>query len=211
MKQNIMNKPIVLQLNANWMPVHNHTVKDAIIAMNSDGSKPPALALDIAYEKDENGEWDFSNPSYINPVGWEDFINLPIREYDLTVSTAKFTMRAPTILIAPEYRKVPMRTPRATKFNVYERDGGVCQYTGEKVPKGSGNIDHVISRAKGGKNSWENMVWCKSIINSKKGDKLPHEVGLKLIRKPKAPSGRPITSLFREARHPSWIPFLMSK
>lgn len=211
MNQDIMNKPIVLQLNANWLPIGQKTVKEAIIAMTSEGSSPPALALDIAYEMGEDGEYDFSTPSYINPVKWDDWVSLDVRDYDFSVSSAKFLMRAPTVLIAPNYRNVPMRSPRATKFNIYERDSGRCQYTGKKIPKGRGNIDHIIPRSRGGANSWKNMVWCDADINSRKGDKLPHEVGLKLIKNPAEPSATPVSVLFREAKHPTWAPFLINK
>lgn len=211
MNKDIMNKPIVLQLNANWLPVDQKTVKEAIIAMNSDGDSPPALALDIEYDRDENGEYNFSNPVWINPVKWEDWINLNIRDYDFTVSSTKFTMRAPTVLIAPNYRQVPTRRPRATKFNIFDRDRGICQYTGRKISRGSGNIDHIVPVSRGGKNTWLNMVWCDESINSKKGDRLPHEAGLKLIRKPQEPVKTPVSVLFREAAHPTWLPFLINK
>jgi hypothetical protein len=211
MHQDIMNKSIVLQLNANWMPIGQKTVKEAIISMTSNGDSPPALALDIAYDKGPDGKYDFSKPAYVNPVKWHDWINLEVRDCDLTVASTKFVMRAPTILIAPNYRQVPLRIPRATKFNVYDRDGGICQYTGKAISRGTGNIDHVIPVSRGGKNTWSNMVWCDQNINSKKGDRLPHEAGLKLIRKPREPRSTPVSVLIKEARHPSWIPFLINK
>ena len=214
MSHEIMNKPIVLQLNGNWMPIDTKTPKEAIIAMTSQGDSPPAQALDISYEKDENGEYDFSCPSYMNPVSWEDWIDLdktPIREYDEVIRTSRMEIRVPTVLLASNFRQMPTITARATKFNIYERDGGVCQYTGKKVSKGSGNIDHIQPVSKGGKNTWENMVWTSAELNSKKGNRLNHEVGLKLIRPPKAPPKMPVSMKFKpeNARHPSWLPFLV--
>jgi len=209
MTQDIMNKPIVLQLNANWMPIGTKSVKDAMIAMLSDGDQPAAFALDIAYEKGENGEYDFSAPTYMNPVKWDDWKNLPIREYDFVIHSARLEVRAPTVLVAPNYRHMPMSRPSPTKYNVFERDGGICQYTGKQLNKTQGNIDHVLPRSRGGKNTFENMVWCDKSINSKKGDKLPHEVGLQLRKKPKAPAVMPISAKFREAKHPTWMPFII--
>jgi 5-methylcytosine-specific restriction endonuclease McrA len=206
-----MNKPIVLQLNANWLPIGQKTVKEAIISMTSEGSSPPALALDIAYDLGEDGEYDFSTPSYVNPVKWEDWVSLEIREYDFVISSSKFSMRVPTVLIAPNYRNVPMRSPRATKFNVFERDNGVCQYTGKKTSRKEGNVDHIIPLSRGGRNTWQNMVWSDLSINSKKGDRLPHEAGLKLIRKPVEPPVVPVSVTLKEAKHPSWVPFLINK
>lgn len=211
MTQDIMNKPIVLQLNGNWMPIGVKSVKDAIIAMTSCGSQPPALALDIEYEKNENGDYDFNNPTYINAVGWDEWKSLPVREYDFVIHSANLTVRAPTVLVATAFRKMPVRKPSATKYNIFERDGGICQYTGKKLSKGMGNIDHVLPRSRGGKNTWSNMVWCDKDINSKKGDKLPHEVGLQLLKKPQEPAALPVSCNFKEAKHPSWIPFIISK
>lgn len=205
---NIMKSPIVLQLNGNWMPIAQKTVAEAVIAMTSQGESPAALALDIAYDKDENGEYDFSSPTYMNPVGWNEWMTLPVREYDLAIRTVNTEIRVPTVLIATKFRKMPVKKPRATKFNVFERDRGICAYTGKKVSRGQGNIDHIIPRSRGGKNTWENMVWCDKDINSKKGDKLPHEVGLKLLTKPIAPAEIPVSMTFREAKRPEWIPFI---
>jgi len=203
-----LNTPIVLQLNANWQPVAQKTIKDAIIAMTSQGHTPPALALDISYSMGEDGEYDFSQPEYINAVGWDDWANLDIEPYHMVIRSANRSFRAPTVLIAPAFHKMPTRQPKLTKQSIYERDGGICQYTGKKIPKNLGNIDHFIARSTGGKNTWENLVWCDSSVNSKKGNRKAEDVGLKLIRKPMAPSARPVSDNYKVARHPTWIPFI---
>lgn len=209
MSQDIMNKPLVLQLNANWMPIDQKTLKEAVIAMTSQGDEPSAKALDIEYARDENGDYDFANPIYMNPVGWSDWISLPVRDFDFVIHSAKLAVRAPTVLIAPGYRKMPTMAPRATKFNIFERDRGVCQYTGKKISKTQGNVDHILPLSKGGKNTWENMVWTSAELNSRKGNKLNHEVGLTLIKAPTAPRPMPVSMKFREARHPTWAHFLV--
>lgn len=203
-----MKSPIVLQLNGNWMPISQKTVAEAIIAMTSMGESPAALALDIDYEKNADGEYDFSSPKYMNPVSWDEWINLPVRDFDISIHTVKMEIRVPTVLVAPSYRKMPTRKSRPTKYNVFDRDGGICQYTGKKLSKNQGNIDHVVARSRGGKNTWENMVWCTKEINSKKGDKPLSELGLKLLRKPTAPPEIPIAMTFREAKRPEWLPFI---
>ena len=208
MTQNIMNKPIVLQLNGNWQPIGQKSVKDAIISMTSIGDQPAAQSIDISYAKDENGEYDFSHPEYMNLVGWDEWAQLPIREYDFVIHSARLTMRAPTVIVAPNYRKMPMKKPAATKYNVFERDGGVCQYTGKKISRTAGNIDHILPQSKGGKNTFTNMVWCDQKVNFKKGNKSNSEAGLKLIRKPFAPKEAAISTFIREAKHPTWIHFL---
>ncbi len=206
---NVITQPL-LCLNNLWQALNTKTVKEALISMlgGVDGNNPPALAIDMNFRVDENGSVDWDNPEYVQPVDWETWKNLPIRDYDLAIHTSNMTIRAPRVIIQPNYSKMPVVTPRPTKESIRKRDGGVCQYTGRQISWKDGNIDHVIPRTKGGKNTFENMVWCHKEINSKKGDKTPEQAGLKLIRKPKAPRAVPVSSTIQIAHHPSWIHFL---
>lgn len=210
----ITNKSIVLKLNANWMPVGFSTVKQAIVDLTGGGfsdGHPNALALDIEYERGENGEWDFDNPVYMNPVSWDVWTKLPIREYDMVIHSAKLTIRAPIVLIAVNYNKVPIKRPRPTKDSIRKRDGNICQYSGKKLSNKELDIDHIIPVSRGGKNTFSNMVTCEIGINRMKADKLPHEVGLKLIKAPHDPLPVPISTTINEVRHPTWGPFLINK
>lgn len=206
---NVVNQP-VLCLNGLWQALNTKTVKEALIAMlgGADGNNPAALAIDMNFPIDDNGNVDWDNPEYVQPVDWDTWKNLPIRDYDLTIHTSSMTIRAPRVIIQPNYSKMPLITPRPTKESIRKRDGGVCQYTGKQLSWREGNIDHVVPRTKGGRNTFENMVWCHKDINSKKADKTPDQAGLKLIRKPKAPPPIPVSSTIHVAHHPSWIHFL---
>lgn len=206
---NVINQP-VLSLNASWQAIGTKTVKDALIAMlGGDGGKnPPAVAMDMDFPIDENGNVDWDNPTNTVPVTWDVWKTLPVRDYDLAIHTANMVIRAPRVIIQPNYGKMPTVHPRPTKESIRRRDGGICQYTGQPLSWKEGNIDHVIPRAQGGKNTFENMVWCHKDINSKKADKTPQQAGLKLIRKPTAPKAIPISATFNVAHHPSWVHFL---
>ena len=209
--ESIVNKTIVLSLNGLWMPVGFKTVKQAIKDMNGgeEGGAPPALALDIGYNVLENGEYDFDNPTYMNPVAWNEWINLPVRSFDLSISSVKMTVRVPTVLIAQNFKKMPIKRFRPTKEAIRLRDGDVCQYSGEKITRGQGNIDHVLPKDKGGKDTFENLVWCKKEINTAKGNKTNKEAGLKLIRTPLEPKPVPMSSTIKVARHTDWNHFLI--
>ena len=194
------------------MPVGYCTIKKAIIDLtggDSPNKDPNALALDIEYEKDENGEWDYDNPVSMNPVKWEDWIKLKVRECDMAIHTSKMTIRAPLILIAPNYNKVPVKKPKPTKEAIKKRDGLVCQYTGRKLTHKEADIDHIIPISRGGKNTFSNMVVSDIDVNRKKADKTPQEAGLKLIRTPVEPSPVPISSTITDSKHPAWGPFLL--
>ena len=211
MNSNHLDKPIVLSLNRAWQVIGHRTVKQALVALNGGGDNlPPALGLDITYPKTDDGSWNFDRPIFLNPASWAEWIKLPIREFDFVVNTPNLSIRVPTVIIATQFNKMPMRIPRANRQAIFERDGGVCQYTGQYVGKGGGNLDHVVPRDRGGRDTCENLVWATKEVNSFKANRLPHEAGLRLLRRPKTPAPLPATAVIREARHPDWRHFLTS-
>jgi hypothetical protein len=199
---NVLEKDIVLVLNKSWIPIGITSVKKAIISMMGGENESPVYAVDV--ESDKNG-----NLTYANPVDWSLWKDLPIRKDDFYVQAAKYRVRAPTLLIAKNYNKIPIHRPRLSPSAIWERDGGTCQYSGKKLTRSTGNLDHIIPRDRGGRDEWTNLVLCDKKINSIKGNRLNHEVGLTLIRQPKAPSSVPVSASIKAAKHPTWIPFLI--
>lgn len=204
----VLDKQLVLQLNKNWQVIGVRTVRQAIVALcsESDGQKP-ALALDILMAKDDNGK---DVLVYANPVAWDDWVDLPVRDFDLYVSAAHSRIRVPTVLVAANYARIPLKRPRLTPGAIWERDNGTCQYSGKKLTRKQGNLDHVTPRDRGGKDTWENLVLSDKDINSMKGNKLNSEAGLTLLRQPKAPPALPVSASIREAKHTTWLPFLVN-
>jgi 5-methylcytosine-specific restriction endonuclease McrA len=86
-----------------------------------------------------------------------------------------------------------MKRPKFTLNNVWVRDGGICQYTGKKLSKNEGNIDHIIPISRGGKTDWNNCVLSSKKINAHKANKTPEEAGLSLIKPPVIPKHMPST------------------
>jgi len=210
MNSSILYKPIVLSLNRAWQAIGHRTVKQALVALNGGGDGlPPALGMDIGYAQRADGSWDFDRALYLNPVPWDEWVKLPVREFDFAIASMRLRVRVPTVVISTNYSRMPLRTPRASRTAIYERDGGVCQYMGEFVGRHGGNLDHVVPRDRGGRDSFENLVWSKREINSLKANRLPHEVGLRLLRRPRAPLALPLSATIREARHPDWRHFLL--
>ena len=204
---NILHKPIVLKLNRHFLVLRIDTPKNTYI----DLAKGTVKALNITYFQNADGSYDFNNVIDITPVTWEDWLQLPIREHDLSVQTARMKVRIPTVIVCAEYHGMPMRRIKLSPKSVYQRDGGICQYTGKKLGKNDWNIDHIQPVSKNGKTIWENVVTCSKEINSMKGNRLNHEVGLKLIRQPKAPLPLPATvSVTAEnVAHRDWLHFLL--
>lgn len=177
----ILHKTTVLVLNRNWQAIHVKTPADAFCMLASGA----ATGLDV--QGDE----------HIIPVRWDDWLKLPIREEDRSVNTPRGAVRVPTVIVAANYAKVPICRPRFGARGIWERDGGVCQYTGRKLAPGEGNIDHIIPRSRGGESSWDNCVLTHREVNERKADRLPQEAGLRLLRKPAAPRAMPATALIR--------------
>ena len=211
MNIDLLDKPLVLALNRSWQPIGHRTVRQALVALNggADGIAP-AVALDISYPLLTDGASDYTRPSSVVPVPWTEWIELPVRGFDLSINTPRRQIRVPTVVIATNYNRMPMAQPRLSRRAIFQRDGGVCQYTGERVGWDAGNLDHVVPHDRGGRDSFENLVWSRRDVNSRKANRLPHEAGLSLLRPPVAPKPRPVAATLGAPKHPDWRHFLPS-
>jgi hypothetical protein len=70
--------------------------------------------------------------------------------------------------VAVNYAHVPKKRPKLSAKNIRERDGNRCQYTGKVLHPDEGSLDHVVPRSRGGKDSWENLVWSAKEVNHRK-------------------------------------------
>ncbi len=179
----ILNKSIVLVLNRNWQAINIRTPADAFCQMATN----VATALEI------DGE------HHIRPVTWDEWITLPIRDSDHAVHTVRGAIRVPTVIVAVNFAKVPKKRPKLCAKTIRERDRNRCQYTGKLLRPDEGSLDHVLPRSRGGKDEWGNLVWADKAVNARKGNRLPHEAGLRLLRVPSAPKALPVTALIRNA------------
>jgi 5-methylcytosine-specific restriction endonuclease McrA len=204
--ESILDRSIVLSLNANWQAIKELTVRKALEDMTSESihGDAPKLGINVVWEDDG------INVAYYEAVSWEKWITLPIRSGDLVVQTHHFQIKAPTVIICKNYHKTHIKTPHLNASSIFARDGYRCQYCGNVFPRKQLNMDHVIPQDKryGGKTTWENVVCSCIKCNTRKANRLPHEAGMKLIRKPVAPKSTPVTFDFRFAKHRDWKPFL---
>ena len=192
----ILNKSIVLVLNKNWQAINIRTPQEAFCQM----------ATNVATGLEIQGE------DFIRPVTWDKWITLPIREGDNLVRTARGPIRVPTVIVALNYTKVPKKRPKLSTRNIRERDGNRCQYTGRVLHPDEGSLDHVVPRSRGGKNTWENLVWSSKDVNSRKGNRLPQEAGLTLLTVPRPPREMPVTAFIRNAHEiADWQLFVKDK
>lgn len=189
----ILNKDIVLVLNRNWQAINIRTPADAFCQMATNVAPAP----------------DIQGDDYIRPVQWDEWITLPVRDGDQVVRTARGLVRVPAVIVAVNFARVPKKRPKLCARTIRERDGNRCQYTGRVLRVDEGSLDHVVPRSRGGRDTWENLVWSAREVNQRKADRLPHEAGLKLLSTPCAPKELPATAYLRNAHEVAeWKLFL---
>jgi 5-methylcytosine-specific restriction endonuclease McrA len=152
-------------------------------------------------------------------VPWQKAITLlfqgkveVIAVYDREIRGVTVRVRLPSVLrllrhvrMKRSFAHVPFSRP-----NVYARDDNTCQYCGERFSPSQLTFDHVVPVARGGRKDWDNIVTCCIPCNRRKGDQLPEEAGLRLIRRPRRPPALShLTLSFGVHRAPeSWRDFL---
>ncbi len=99
---------------------------------------------------------------------------------------ARMAMRVPSVIRLLEYRRIPHQTRALSRKNILMRDRNTCQYCGKSLPSSELTLDHVIPRSRGGLSTWENLVACCHPCNRSKGNQLPVEASMKLMREPRS-------------------------
>ena len=102
------------------------------------------------------------------------------------IHASRITFRVPSVIRLTEFRRIPHQSRALSRKNILLRDRYTCQFCGRAFPAHELTLDHVIPRSRGGHTDWDNLVACCHACNSLKGDRLPEEAGLKLLRSPRA-------------------------
>jgi len=83
------------------------------------------------------------------------------------------------------------RREKASGFNnrmLFRRDNFRCMYCGVHFGQAELTRDHVVPRAQGGKDTWENVVAACGRCNHFKADRTPEQAGMKLLAIPFRPN-----------------------
>jgi 5-methylcytosine-specific restriction endonuclease McrA len=92
----------------------------------------------------------------------------------------------PSVIRLLEYRRIPFQGRALSRKNILLRDRNTCQFCSKVLPASDLTLDHIIPRSRGGDSSWENLVACCHSCNNRKGDRLPEEANMKLLRRPRS-------------------------
>lgn len=189
----VLDRP-VLVLNRFWQPVATCSARRAVRLLCTTHAQVVQVDGEQQYCTHDLQSWI----EHSDRIGDEEKIR-----------GASIALRVPRVIVLSFYERVPRLEVRFSRRNVFLRDKFVCQYCNKVFPESQLNLDHVIPRDKGGPTSWENIVTSCVRCNTQKANKLAHEVGLKLLTKPKAPRWRPLFGLHENGvADESWRHFL---
>ncbi len=113
-------------------------------------------------------------------------------ELDRVVRSERLTLPRPAVIRLTKFIHVPRRFRRqVTNTFLFARDHYRCQYCGKGIaelkPRESLTRDHLIPLSRGGSNTWTNVVTACSPCNTRKGNRMPEEIGMHPSAKPVEP------------------------
>jgi len=122
------------------------------------------------------------------------------------VRSVRISMPLPSIVRLSLFVRVPYKKIILSRKNILRRDSHRCQYCGRgDVPL---TVDHIIPKARGGTDSWENLVCACVRCNNKKGDRTPADSHMQLHRKPFRPNHVMFLRNFSGRVDEGWKPYL---
>src|ERR1043166_7290266 len=111
---------------------------------------------------------------------------------DRVVRSERLTLPRPAVIRLTKFIHVPRRFRRqVTNTFLFARDHYRCQYCGRRAfelrPRESLTRDHLVPLSRGGTNEWSNVVTSCSPCNTRKGNRLPSEIGMVPLSQPVEP------------------------
>lgn len=194
----------VLVLNRFYMAVHIVSVRRALVMLY----RELAEVIDV-----QNGQYfNYSFDEWLEVCEFEAFeISESENHFEKQdwVRSSRTMIRVPKIIRLSFYDKVPQLSLKFNRRNLFARDKNTCQYCGQSHPLSALSFDHIVPRSRGGQTSWENVVCCCLKCNGRKGDRLPEEAGMSLIRPPTKPKSNPVMQVkLNNPRYATWRTFL---
>lgn len=183
----VLHQP-ALVLNRNWQAINVATVARALVMVWNETAR-------------------VVDPQSYQLYEWSDWAQLQPEEDEPFIRAVSQKFRVPEVISLASYDKVPSTTVSFSRRNVYRRDRYTCQYCGVQPGTGDLTIDHVVPRSRGGDTSWTNCVLACLDCNSRKADRTPEQVGLRLKKKPVRPAWQPIYAEYAH-RIGSWSKFI---
>ena len=108
------------------------------------------------------------------------------------VRSEKLSLPRPVVIRLTKFIHVPRRFRRqVTNTFLFARDRYRCQYCGrtqaELRPREALTRDHLVPLSRGGTNNWTNVVTACSPCNTRKANRMAHEIGMHPLHAPVEP------------------------
>lgn len=195
----------VLVLNRNYTAVHVVGARRAFRLLCREHAEVVTPPEDNVHDRTQWGAYDF-----------ESWIELSQSRHLFTaddetdwVRTINMSIRVPRIIRLLIFDRTPGKSVKFNRRNIFARDDSRCQYCGRRFPTTELSLDHVVPKSRGGMSTWDNIVCACTRCNAHKGGRLPHEAGMKLIRKPYRPKSSPVLQLkTAQPKYQSWRHFI---
>ena len=129
-----------------------------------------------------------------------------VESMDAEIRSVSLSIDFPSVVRLQIYVYKPFSPVILSRKNILRRDRLTCQYCEKKTTPLT--VDHIIPRAFGGKDTWENLVCACLRCNNRKGNQTPDQAGMKLLKKPNRPSRLFFLQIFIDKPHESWRPYL---
>ncbi len=108
------------------------------------------------------------------------------------VRSARLSVPRPAVIRLVRFVHVPRKFRRqVTNTFLFARDDYRCQFcrrtTAQLRPRECLTRDHLVPLSRGGTNAWTNVLTACSTCNTRKGNRLPAECGMRPMRQPLEP------------------------
>ena len=103
------------------------------------------------------------------------------------------SLPAPSVVKLRYHVRRPLPELKLSRRSIFARDNFTCQYCGHQSRDLT--IDHIVPKRHGGGMHWDNLVACCRRCNTKKGDKMLPQTGMRLMRNPRRPRYVPYIAL----------------
>ena len=130
-----------------------------------------------------------------------------VESLDRPLRASTDTYRWPHVIRLLTYVRVPRGVQRRiSRRALFARDGWRCVYCGATA--GRLTLDHVVPRSRGGDSVWENVVTSCAPCNLRKGNRLPEEIEMRMLVKPRVPTPTLFVTLSSPRIPERWQPYL---
>jgi len=189
----------VLVLNRFYLAVHVISVRRAFILLYREGAEV------VHIEDGQYAVYDFTT--------WCEVSSFRAMErkapHEDWLRAVNFEIQVPRIIRLLKFDRVPRKSLRFNRRNIFARDGNRCQYCGRSLPMSQLSIDHVLPRSRGGETTWDNVVCSCLACNTRKGGRTPQEAHMHLMTRPAEPKTNPILAMkLNNPKYQSWRTFL---